>query len=223
MTEQDETIINCWNKKGVWRQHDSEVCSELEELRHCHHCDVFINAGLNLLDRALPENYLEDNAQIYHKAKQKLDDSLISCLFFRLKSEWYALKTLLLQEVIQLCDIHPLPHNHNKLISGIVNVRGEIEICISLEQIISGNIISSNESNVKKRMIVIQLQSGKYVFPADEVMGVFTIKQDDIQKTSDSISGTKKQVCSGIYAYKDKHIGLLDESLLNHHFLEIMQ
>ena len=46
----------CWGSIGVWGD-DRPRCSVLEAVLHCRNCEIFENAGRELLDRDLPEAY----------------------------------------------------------------------------------------------------------------------------------------------------------------------
>ena len=209
-------IDDCWNQIGVWKK-TGEVCPKLAEIRHCQHCDTFINAGLDMLDRDLADDYIAENTKIYALEKEQEDNTLISALFFRIAKEWYAIKTNLLKEIIEVTDIHSIPHQQHEKIMGLVNVRGEIELCIALNSMLSVDIESiekNNQVNKQERMVVIHLDSGKYVFLVDELMGIFRINEREVKQTPTSIVHTKQQLISGIFDYEQKHIGLIDEKLL---------
>jgi chemotaxis-related protein WspD len=217
----DINISDCWNQIGVWRQGD-EVCPKLATTIHCRNCDIYISAGLNLLNRDLPEDYTRENTEIFRSEKQQHDGILTSCLIFRIDEEWYALKTKVLNEVGETSEIHSIPHNRQLIIDGLVNVRGEMEICISFRALVSDKASATATHNNKSRIIIINLDSGKYAFQADEVMGVFKISERDIKHPPTSISHTDKQLTGGVFDYNETHIGLVDDACMNSKLMEAM-
>ena len=44
-------------------------CPRLDEVIHCRNCEVFTQAGRNLLERALPEEYKEEWGSVLVKKK----------------------------------------------------------------------------------------------------------------------------------------------------------
>ena len=121
-----KSIIDCWNKIGVWRE-TTEICPKLAHVRHCKHCDVFINAGLELLNRDLPEDYIRENAEIYRRQKDHTKELSVSYLFFRLADEWYGIKSSLLVEIDDVSNVHSIPHNHNNIIEGMIRDINHLE------------------------------------------------------------------------------------------------
>ncbi len=212
MSNHHENITDCWNSIGVWRQGD-EVCPQLASVIHCRNCSSYINAGLNLLDRELPEQYSQENAQVYKTEKHHKNDTQTSCLIFRIGQEWYAIKTGALSEINELTEIHSIPHNRNMAVDGLVNIRGEMEICISFAAFT--NEQKSAVSNNKSRIVIINLASGKYAFQADEVMGIFRINTQDIKQPPTSIAKADTALTSGIFEYNETHVGLVDESCMD--------
>jgi len=220
MNSKDSQINDCWNQIGVWRQQD-DICPKLATVIHCRNCETYINAGLVLLDRELPENYTAENTESYKTTKADQDNASLSCIIFRIESEWYALKTALLAEICETCEIHTIPHNKQKILSGVVNIRGEIEICISLKELCT-NVSHDKNSTHHARMIIINLDSGKYAYHADEVMGIFKIDESEIKQAPTSISATGTHLIQGMFDFKETSIGLIDPELMNNKLMGIL-
>jgi chemotaxis-related protein WspD len=221
VSKDDINISDCWNQIGVWRQGD-DVCPKLSTTIHCRNCDIYVNAGLSLLDRDLPEHYTSENTKIFQSEKQQHDDTQTSCLIFRIGEEWYAIKTNVLNEIGESAEIHSIPHNREMIIDGLVNIRGEMEICISFGALASGQASTTDTLSNKSRMIVVNLDSGKYTFQADEVMGIYKISDQDIKLPPTSISKTGKQLTGGVFDYNETHIGLVDETCMDSKLMEAM-
>ncbi|MES1213021.1 MAG: chemotaxis protein CheW, partial [Singulisphaera sp.] len=126
-------IDDCWNRIGVGGDHS---CPELPKFVHCHNCPVFATAGERLLASAPPEGYLEEmKARLAAPAAELLPDAH-SALVFRIGEEWLALPVLVLVEVQPLRSVHRVPHRAG-LLAGLVNIRGELELCARLGQLLA--------------------------------------------------------------------------------------
>jgi chemotaxis-related protein WspD len=121
--------VGCWNKIGVW---GDRSCPELEAAVHCHNCPVFSAAGRSLLDREAPDEYLGEWAEAITRPAETKNANGESAVVFRLASEWFGLPVHLCREVVEDCPIHTLPHRSDAVFLGLVNVRGQLQLCISL-------------------------------------------------------------------------------------------
>jgi Chemotaxis signal transduction protein len=133
-------IDDCWNQIGV---DGDRSCVQLKTVIHCRNCPIYSAVGRSLLEREAPSEYLQEWTEILAKTQpDSTQNSVVgtvirssetlSIMVFRLGEEWLALPVRLLQEVTQPCIIHTLPHRSDDLFLGLVNIRGEILLCISL-------------------------------------------------------------------------------------------
>ncbi len=214
MKSSDQTInvSDCWNQIGVWRK-GLDICPKLESVAHCRNCNVYVDAGLTLLDRDISEDYIKENTAKYKISKSLDSVAQVSCIIFRSENEWFAINTNVLNEICEVTEIHSIPHNRNPLISGIVNVRGEIEICLAFHE--SRQRRNQQDPNNKARMLVINLDSGRYVYRADEVMGIYKINNDAIRPTPSSVAATKSHYVYAMFDYNKHSIGLIDPTLMD--------
>ena len=163
---EDQTlpIDACWKQIGIW---GDRSCERLKELVHCHNCDRYSAAAIELLDRY---DLVREQAQI--TAPESLVGS--SHIVFRVSDQWLALPSKVLVEVAMIKPIHRLPHQRNAALLGVSNVRGALVACLSLAELLS---IESTESNptakrVLPRMLVLSAEGGPVVVPVDEVAGI---------------------------------------------------
>ena len=112
-----ENKDRCWKRIGVWGN-ELPRCPKLEEVIHCRNCQVFTQAGRNLLERALPEAYKDEWGNILVKKKGEEPVGAIAVVVFRIASEWMALPAGLFAEIIEDVSIHTLPHRKNPYIVG---------------------------------------------------------------------------------------------------------
>ena len=126
-------INDCWSRIGVG---GDGSCPELQQHVHCRNCPVYSAAGAQLLERALMPDYRRDWALHFARPKQAITAGAISVVLFRIGGEWLALPTSSFQEVAELRKIHTIPHRRKGTLLGLVNVRGELVLCLALDKIL---------------------------------------------------------------------------------------
>ncbi|MDJ0732348.1 MAG: chemotaxis protein CheW [Crocosphaera sp.] len=241
----EESIAYCWNDIGV---SGNSSCPELKTVIHCRNCPVYRGSGRTLLQRNAPEGYVEEWTDILAqnwqqtltKAEEKASslvkkdsasDEVIALIIFRVSQEWLALPAWVIKEITHIHPIHTLPHRSNHVFAGIVNIRGEILMCILLRNLLSLPHIDLNEKNenltysssivpvVYKRMIVIEIQSNRWVFPVDEILGVYRFSSKQLQDTPVVISKTPDTYTKKILTVEEKNINYLDYELVFYELL----
>ena len=215
-------IDDCWNKIGVWG-HVKPRCPELERVIHCANCKIYSAAARQLLDRDISPEYMQEGAVALAKNKASTKKiSTLSIVIFRIGEEWLGLPTHLFQEVIQFRSVHSIPHRRGKVLRGLVNVRGELQLCVSLGQLLDikrGGIQGDNiAKGIYERMIVIAKDGIRYVFPVGEVRGIRRYSDKDLLAAPATVTHSAKNYLSGLVSWKEgdeeHHIGCLDEALL---------
>ncbi len=219
-------IKDCWNKIGVV---GDRSCSELKTFIHCRNCPVYSAAGRGLLEQEAPPEYINEWTEVL--AKKQPDQILkheneshlvrsadtISAMIFRLADEWLALPVRLFQEVTQPCVIHTLPHRSDDLFLGLVNIRGEILMCISLYHLLALDKINppllTTAINLK-RMVVIANNENRWVFTVDEVCGVHRFNIVELQNAPIVISKAPEAYTKGVIRWEGKKVNYLDPDLL---------
>jgi Chemotaxis signal transduction protein len=100
------------------------------------------------------------------------DTDTLSIIIFRLGNERLALPVNILQEVTPPYAIHSVPHRSNSVFLGLINIRGETLLCISLRDLLGLEPVaaSADFSNTinPQRMIVAGKNENKWVFPVYE-------------------------------------------------------
>ncbi|ACK66065.1 CheW protein [Rippkaea orientalis PCC 8801] len=240
---------HCWNTIGV--SGDSS-CPELKTVIHCRNCNVYGAAGRTLLQREAPEGYIEEWGEILaqewkHQSKKKTQSSValhtyesesseILCLtIFRVGQEWLALPVSVIKEITPCCPVHILPHRSNHVFLGIVNIRGEILMCISLRDLLGLPHVDPVSSKTKKsltlggrsgispvvyqRMIVIDIQDNRWVFPVDEISDIHRLSSDQLSNTPVVIAKTPDTYTKKILHIDGKQINYLDHELIFYELL----
>ena len=210
-------IDDCWNRLGVWSR-AAERCPELTRFVHCRNCPTYSAAGRRMLNRpSTPEYRLEWTKVLAEKQKREHADTK-SAFIFRAGSEWLGLASLLIREVVDMGIIHTLPHMSNHILRGVVNIRGKLEVCVSIGGVLgierAENPSAQSTLEIPERLIVA-IQEGKVVtFPVSEVMGVIRYRPDMVKDLPVTVSGAKAYYTRGILCLDGRDIGLLKDKPL---------
>ena len=211
-----ENKDRCWKRIGVWGN-ERPRCPKLEEVIHCRNCQVFAQAGRNLLERALPEAYKDEWGTILVKKKRKEPVGAIAVVVFRIASEWMALPAGLFAEIIEDISIHTLPHRKTPILLGLVNVHGEIQLCVSLKHLMNLEDATDKKGaseKEKKRLMVVSKDGEQWVFPVNEIHGIHHFNPGLLQNVPVTIAKSKSTFTEGIFKWDAKHVALLDDELL---------
>lgn len=209
-----DTVPNCWKVIGVWGRQRPR-CPVLEEVVHCRNCEVFIQAGRGLLERELTPDYMRQWTRVLAAEKEEELVGTLSLLIFRIGAEWLALPALLFAEVIEPGPLHTVPHRDNPVLLGVVNVHGEVQLCVSLQALL-GIEEAASERRAQQRMLVMEDRGQRWVFPVDEIDGVHRVHPGALEAPP----GTAKKHGIGftrnLFRWKDEYVAYLDDELLLH-------
>jgi len=202
----------CWNEKGT---NGDRSCPKLEEHSHCRDCVIFSQRGRELLNRKAPDNYLEEWTSLLAQERGVADRDLKTVQVFRLMSEWLALPARCWVEVVSVRPVRPIPHRSNRVLLGVVSVRGEINLCISL-----GNLLGIEKEEAANpgesrgaspRFCVVKRDTVSWVFPVDEVHGLISYSENDIEAVPATLAKSFRKFSRGLLNVSGKKLGLLDE------------
>jgi len=206
-------INDCWNTIGVWGD-QSPRCERLKNIIHCHNCEIYTQAGSQLLGRQAEESYLEEWKTNLNQPRIEKDINLKSALVFRMGDEWFALASKYVKEITHCDKHHSLPHRKNQVLRGLVNVHGELLLNVSLGYLfrISKSEIESKYTN--ERYIIINDNNELFAFPVTEVREIIHYNMEDIQSTPSTIKKDTSCFIKGIIRHKNTDVGLLNSDLV---------
>jgi chemotaxis-related protein WspD len=175
--------------------------------------DVSIGKATELLlDREVPQDYLEERSKILkQKIEEKESESLSSVVVFRLSGEWYALNTDCFKEIKENQPIHSIPHRSSPSFLGITNVRGRLKFCISLHKLFG---ISSKAVKEMKHAASVQIEGLDWVFPLDEIKGVYSFSLTELENLPSRSKEGAVDYCKGLFIWDGHHVALIDEDVL---------
>lgn len=209
------SMNNCWSKIGVW---GNAECPELEKYVHCRNCPVYSTAATQLLNTVPPHHYLEEWSSFVAGEREIREPNIHSAVIFCIESEWFALSTKVFKEVAELKTIHSLPRRHKGVVLGIVNIRGELLVCISLAQALSlektREISRDKNQSTRQRLLVINDEGKRLAFPVDEVGGIHRFNPKEMKEVPTTIAKAAAVHTTGVLSWRNKSVGCLDEQLL---------
>ncbi len=206
-------ISDCWNQIGVA---GDGSCGQLPQVGHCRNCPVYSAAGAQLLDRESPPDYRREWTEHFSREKKRATPGKNSVVIFRLGAEWLALPTRTFQEIAERRTVHSLPHRRHGVVLGLINIRGELLLCVSLGRLLGIERPSRTEKSrsVHHRLVVAEWQGGILTFPVDEIHGIHRYHAEDLKPAPATVAKASPGFTSGILAWQDKMVGCLDAELL---------
>lgn len=203
----------CWNEIGV---QGNASCPRLQEVIHCRNCPVYSSAGMRLLDRPLLPEYRRAWTAHFAQKKALPAPAKTSALLFRVNAEWLALPAQAFQEVAERRLVHSLPHRRQGIVLGLVNVRGELLICVSLAHLLGLDQTSSRgpRGSTYDRLLVTNWRGHRFVFPADEVRGIHRFQTPELAEPPATLARSRLSFTQGILHWQGQAVGLLNADLL---------
>lgn len=206
----------CWRKIGVA---GDRSCPELETFIHCRNCPVLAAAARTFFDRSAPAGYLDSWQAILEEPEAVAESDTTSVLVFRLGREWLALPTDVLVEVTPLRPLHRVPHRTGTILEGIVNIRGQLQLCASLNRLLGleAAAVEAAESGERAaaRLLVVERLSptgvDRWTLPVDEVAGVHRVLRTALRDVPSTVSHAGSRHAVALFAFQERSVSLLDE------------
>jgi len=203
-------VNDCWKRIGVW---GDRSCPELKTQLHCRNCPVYSAGASRLLDSEVSEAYLAAHTRHYAEPKRESRHGARSAVVFRLAGEWFALATAVFREVAPLRPVHSLPHRRDRIVSGLVNIRGELVVCVSLA-VTLGLAPGAVGRGRTARLAVVSREGDRFVFAADEIVGLHRFDDSDLGSVPATLSHAQATYTRGMLAWRQHPVGVLDDQLL---------
>lgn len=209
----NKPINDCWNTIGVWGD-SSPRCELLEDLIHCHNCDIFRKAGHTLLSRKMEPDYLDEWKNNLSKPRKNTSIVQSSALIFRMGNEWFGLASRFVKEITHCDKHHSLPHRKNHVLRGLVNVRGDLLLNVSLGYLFRISKGDAGNHNKNERYIVINDDKELFAFPVSEVREIIYYQKDHMMPTPSTLKKDTSCYLKGIINHNSHDIGIIDDDIL---------
>ncbi len=218
-------MAECWSKIGVA---GDRSCPELEGFIHCRNCPVLAEAARSFFDREPPEGYLETWSEILQTPEEETESDAVSMLIFRVGTEWLSLATPLLVEVTEMKPLHTIPHRRGGVLEGIVNIRGQLQLCVSLMRLLGidaePKLAVPQEplspllgDTSTKRLLVIEDGEERWVVAVDEVAGVHAVPRSLLRSVPATVGQAGSRHAEALVDWRDTVVGFLDGDRLIEH------
>ncbi len=208
---QGSKIHDCWNSIGV---RGDKSCPELVRHAHCRNCPVYSATAASLLDRDIGGRVDDDWKRDFASEAPVEQRKTRSAMLVRLGTEWFALPILALDQVIERRAVHSLPHRRNPALLGLVNVHGQLLICMSLARLLGLADDVAAETSHGQRMVVMRCASGRVVFPVDEVQHNIRFHEGELLASPATTRRSLANYTTGLLKAGRGLAALLDENRL---------
>lgn len=204
---------DCWNRIGVV---GDGSCAELPQVIHCRNCPVYADAGRGFLERGTWAEYREEWTSLLAEPKVERSAASQSWVIFTLEGEHLALPTVCFREVIELRRIHRVPARRSGVLLGLVNVRGELQLCVSLAALLG--LSPKNEPRpavqTSGRMLVVEHDGAVWVFPVDRVSGILRFEPAKLGAVPATLEKAHVRFSHGAIEWEGSSVGCLDEAVV---------
>ncbi len=172
-----------------------------------------------LLDREVPEESLRESTAHVAAKKNVVELGTKSVVIFRIGTEWLALPTEVIQEIGDRCTVRRLPDHRGGILSGLVNVRGELLLCVALGVILGLDKVAEGQrtakSNSAERLMICKRSDARLAFQVNEVHGLHRYHPRDLRSPPATLAKAAVGIYTlGVVPWKDTIVGCLDDELL---------
>jgi chemotaxis-related protein WspD len=99
---------------------------------------------------------------------------------------------------------------------GLINVRGELLICVSLGRLLGLEADPARDKTnaLYERLVVAEWQGKLLTFPVNEVHGIHRYHPEELKEVPATVAKAGSSFTRNIIAWENKFVGCLDEELL---------
>lgn len=133
-----------------------------------------------------------------------------SVLVLRLGQRWLALPPRYIAEVVERRPVHRVPHRTGAIVEGVVNLRGELVMAVSLEMLFGWE----GDSGRGRRMLVVRHATGRFVFSVDEVYAGVRYLPEEVKPVAGADFMPASSCIRGVFEWDGRSVGLLNAEAL---------
>jgi chemotaxis-related protein WspD len=207
-------LDDCWNRIGV---QGDRTCPELLAHVHCRNCPVYAAAARAALDRGLPAGYAASWGRRFADVPAARASEPSSWFIFRVGVEWLGVATLLVDEVAPVPPVRSLPHRRGGALLGLVNVRGELVVCVSLPRVLgagAGAAAAASDGRARPRLVVLRRGQSRFATPVDEVLGARLVESSELVAAPATLVEARGAFTRRVLPWDGRAVGCLDEDAL---------
>lgn len=201
----------CWQEIGI---SGDRSCDVLSRYVHCRNCPEYSRGGRTLFDREMPRDYRAELSEEMARPAPAVVEDGISVLVFRVASEWFALRSIVFEEVAPCQKAYALPFRSGALLAGLVNVNGELLLCVSLATALGVSADEKAAQDGKSRLCVVKTGRERFAFRVDEILGVRRISARLLQPVPATLAKSPSAQVASCFKLESRTVGLIDEKRL---------
>ena len=116
--------------------------------------------------------------------------------------------------------IHSIPNINSKVLRGLVNIHGRLQICVSIGRVLGIEKLKKTAAELDpdhispERLVVVRQENKLVAFPVSEVKGIVRYTSEMIKDLPVTVSGSKAVYTTGILHLEGRDIGLLKDKPL---------
>jgi chemotaxis-related protein WspD len=172
-----------------------------------------------LLDREVEEDSLRESTAQVAAIKTLVELGTKSVVIFRIGAEWFALPTGVLQEIGDRSTVRTLPGYQGGILSGLVNVRGELLLCVALGVVLAVDKgaagLETGKRSSSERLMICKRDDSRLAFQVSEVYGLHRYHPRELRNAPATLARAAEGIYTlGVVRWKDKFVGCLDDELL---------
>jgi chemotaxis-related protein WspD len=172
-----------------------------------------------LLDRQVTAEFLRESTAFVAVKKDLIERGTKSVVVFRIGPEWLALPTGVVQEVSGRCTVRTMPDHRGGILSGLINVRGELLLCVSLGVLLGLDQVAIGRDSAgtmpSDRLLICKHGEGRLAFPVSEVHGLHRYIPTDLREAPATLArASRGAYMLGVAPWRDRVVGYLDDELM---------
>ena len=210
MTVELPRIDDCWNAIGV---RGDRSCPRLVEAVHCRNCPVYADAGRSLFERPPPEGYAAEWAERLAAPEPPRAGATHPVVLFRVGEEWYALDVRVAVEVAPHRPVRRVPHQTDRVLAGLVNIRGELQLAVSLPHLL-GTAEATAAAGAAARLLVVEQAGARWVLAVDAVEDIYDAPAADLTGLPATVAEGSRVFTRSAFRWRGHTVGYLDADRL---------
>ena len=198
----------CWGEIGIA---GDRSCEALGRYVHCRNCPEYSNLGRTLFDREMPEDYRREVSEELAAPITASAEDAISVVVFRIGLEWFALRTVVFHEIAASQRAYVLPFRSGGVLAGMVNVNGELLLCVSLQAALGLPSEEKTGPCGRPRLCVVGTGRDRFAFDVNEILGVRRVSRAGLRTVPVTVAKSPSAQTAWCFELEGRNVGLIDE------------
>ena len=209
MSAVDQRGETCFATIGVY---GDRSCQELVAHVHCLRCPVFADTARGLFDRPAPPDYRSEWTERLSIPEPPPLGPSTTYLTIRVGGEWLGIASASCVEVTEARRAFPLAHRTGSAFEGLVNVRGQVVLSVSLRALL--DIPAEDGAGARARLVVVENADGRFSLRVEEVDGIRRFADAEVLPPPATLSRALSPHVSGVVHDGERLVGLMDGATL---------